>query len=179
MPSSAIFILYIAIAGQIALEDRLSLNQYITTLYKFVFHTVLKAVQRANNANKYAISKGPRSIANHKAPSNPRLPLAPFPCPTLPYINLGPPSALLVFFLPFFSSYLPCLGGCAHEGGFTTDWALHCTARRNSPFNGLRVIDRRILWHRSLWEHILISFHHFLALRGGTEKRIYLSRSVN
>ena len=41
------------------------------------------------------------------------------------------------------------MGGCAPEGGFTTDWSLHCTARRNSPFNGFRVIDRRILWHLS------------------------------
>ena len=62
-------------------------------------------------------------------------------------LKLSPPPFrpfLLFFFI------LTLFGWLRSSRRLTTDWALHCTARRNSPFNGLRVIDRRILWHRSL-----------------------------
>ena len=55
----------------------------------------------------------------------------------LPYF----PSLFLFFFI------LTLFGWPRSRRRSTTDWSLHCTARRNSLFNGLRVIDRRILWH--------------------------------
>ncbi|RAH65953.1 uncharacterized protein BO66DRAFT_191476 [Aspergillus aculeatinus CBS 121060] len=64
------------------------------------------------------------------------------------YIICLHPSPFWTFFF-FLFFILTLFGWLRSRRRSTTDWSLHCTARRNNPFNGLRVIDRRILWHFS------------------------------
>ena len=105
-----------------------------------------------------------------KPPHSSSLTTSAIPFSTHGYINTHFPSRLYSFssFLPFI---LTLFGWLRSSRRLTTDWSLHCTARRNNPFNGLRVIDRRILWHQSFRGHLYFLFIRSWAICSRVEKR--------
>ena len=81
------------------------------------------------------------------------------------------PAALFDSFLLFLSSYLPCLGGCAHEGGLPRIGP--CIAQRGGTIRSTAFGSLTGVFFGTFHtvDSISLFFHHFFALCGGLEKK--------